>query len=134
MVLWRDAIPGQGTEEVHEFRRTVRRRQAASRPPVRRWFGALGRELHAGWPMAQAAARAGFPRHVIRAIQAADSGGDLVAGMRALAEGLAEDVAELGARQEHLVRVLSTLVAAALVAGFFVLTYLPLLSSTFSQL
>ena len=46
---------------------------------------------------------------------------------------LAEDVTELGARQEHLVRVGSTLLAAALVAGFFLLTYLPLLSSTFSQ-
>ena len=108
--------------------------QAATRPAVRRWFGALGLELHAGWPLAQAAVRAGFPQHVIRAIQAADSGGDLVAGMRALAEGLAEDVTELGTRQEHLVRVLSTLVAAALVGLFFVLTYLPLLASTFSQL
>ncbi len=108
--------------------------QAATRPAVRRWFTALGRELHAGWPLAQAAMRAGFPRHVIRALQAADSGGDVVAGLRSLAQGLGEDVDALSARQEHLVRVLSTLVAAGLVAGFFLLTYLPLLSSTFSQL
>jgi len=108
--------------------------QAATRPAVRRWFAALGRELHSGWPLAQAALRAGFPRHVIRAVQAADSGGDLVAGLRSLAESLGEDVNDLSARQEHLVRVLSTLLAAALVAGFFLVTYLPLLSSTFSRL
>jgi len=107
---------------------------AATRPAVRRWFAALGRELRASWPLPQAAVRAGFPGHVIRAIQAADSGGDLVAGLRALSDTLSEDVTELGARQEHLVRVASTLLAAALVAGFFLLTYLPLLSSTFSQL
>lgn len=108
--------------------------QAATRPKLRRWFAALGRELRAGWPLAQAAARAGFPRHVIRSVQAADSGGDVVAGLRSLAAGLAEDVSELSVRQEHLVRVVSTLVAAVLVGAFFVVTYLPLLSSTFAQL
>lgn len=108
--------------------------QAATRPAVRRWFAGLGRELRAGWPLPQAAQRAGFPRHVIRAVQAADSGGDMVEGLRVLAAGLGEDVADLSARQEHLVRVLSTLAAAALVAGFFLVTYLPLLSSTFAQL
>ena len=107
---------------------------AATRPASRRWFQSLGRELRAGWPLVQAAPRAGFPRHVVRAVQAADSGGDLVAGLRALAENLAEDVAELSARQEHLVRVGASLGAAALVALFFLVTYYPILVSTFSQL
>jgi type II secretory pathway component PulF len=107
---------------------------AATRPAARRWFTALALELHAGWPLPEATVRAGFPRHVIRAVQAADSGGDLVAGLRTLADGLAEEVSDLGIRQEHLVRVVSTLVAASLVAVFFLLTYLPLLSATFSQL
>jgi type II secretory pathway component PulF len=107
---------------------------AATRPAARRWFAALGRELHAGWPLVQAVSRAGFPRYVARAVHAADSGGDLVAGLRALAEGLAEDVTELGARQEHWVRVAASLIAAALIAGFFLVTYYPMLASTFSQL
>ena len=107
---------------------------AATRPSTRRWFAALGRELRAGWPLVKAVPRAGFPHHVIRAVQAADSGGDLVAGLRALADSLTEDVVHLSQGQEHLVRVLATVIAAALVAGFFLLTYYPILASTFSQL
>ncbi len=107
---------------------------AATRPAVQRWFGGLGRELRGGWPLTQAVVRAGFPTRVVRAVQAADSGGDLVAGLRQLAQGLAEDVEQLGVRQEHTVRVAATLVAAVMIAGFFLLTYYPILSSTFSQL
>ncbi len=107
---------------------------AASRPLVRSWFVGLGRELHAGWPLVQAVPRAGFPRYVVRAVQAADSGGDVVAGLRALAEGLSEEVLMLGQQQEHVMRVAATLIAAVLVAGFFLLTYYPILASTFSQL
>ena len=107
---------------------------AATRPAVQRCFAALARELRGGWPLVQAVVRAGFPPRVVRAVQAADTGGDLVAGLRLLAQGLAEDVEQLGARQEHLLRVAATLVAAGLIGGFFLLTYYPILSSTFSQL
>lgn len=108
--------------------------QAAGDPLVARAFRQLGLGLRAGWPLVQAVARAGFPAAVQRGVQAADSSGDIVAGLNTLAESLTGDLLALGLRQQHWLRVGSTLAAAVLVAGFFLLTYYPILAATFAQL
>jgi type II secretory pathway component PulF len=103
---------------------------AARRVQSRASFRSLGRQLHGGMSLVAATARAGFPAYVVKGVQAADSGGDLVGGLNLLAARLARDVGLMARRCEHLVRLVTYLALAVGVTAFFMVTYFPVLSVT----
>jgi type II secretory pathway component PulF len=108
--------------------------RAASRPESRVWFDSLARQFRAGLPLVAAVQKAGFPALVVQGIRAADSSGDVVAGVNSMASRLSQDVADFTRNYEHYIRLASYLLAALGVAVFFLVTYYPILASTFAQL
>lgn len=104
--------------------------EAARRGQSRASFRSLGRQLHGGMSLVAATPRAGFPAYVVKGVQAADSGGDLVGGLHLLAARLARDVGHMARRCEHMVRIATYLALAVGVTVFFMITYFPVLSVT----
>ena len=106
--------------------------RAAARPASSAAFRALGRHLRAGVSLVNAVARARFPAYVVGGVQAAESSGDVVGGIERMASRLTMDVEALTRRCEHSVRLVAYTVLAVCVAGFFLLSYYPILSTTLS--
>ncbi len=106
---------------------------AAARPQSKEAFMNMHRLLRSGSPIESAVVKAGFPVYVVRGIQAAVSGGDLVGGLEDLCKDLAADVEEYTMKLKDNIQLAATGVLSAFVLAFFMVTYYPIISATLAQ-
>jgi type II secretory pathway component PulF len=106
---------------------------AAVRPASRESFLTMHRLLRSGSKIVDAVAKSGFPIYIVRGVQAADSGGELVAGLDDMCKDLAQDIEEYTSKLKDFISLASVAVLSLFVLIFFMLSYYPILSSTLSQ-
>ena len=106
---------------------------AAARPQTKEAFMNMHRLLRSGAPIESAVVKSGFPEYVVRGIQAAVSGGDLVGGLEDLCKDLAADVEEYTMKLKDNIQLAATGVLSAFVLAFFMVTYYPIISATLAQ-
>lgn len=106
---------------------------AAAREESRDCFLNMNRLLRSGLSIAESAPKAGFPVYIVRGVQAADSGGDLVSGLEDMCKDLSQDVEEYTAKLKDFIQLLSVAFLSAFVLLFFMVSYFPIISATLSQ-
>ena len=106
---------------------------AAAREESKDNFLNMNRLLRSGLNIVESAPKAGFPVYVVRGLQAADSSGDLVAGVEDMCKDLSQDVEEYTAKLKDFIQLLSVALLSAFVLLFFMVSYFPIISATLSQ-
>jgi type II secretory pathway component PulF len=108
--------------------------EAAVRPESRASFLTMHRLLRSGSKIADAVPKSGFPIYIVRGVQAAESGGELVLGLDDMCKDLAQDIEEYTAKLKDFISLASISILSLFVLIFFMLSYYPILSSTLSQI
>ena len=106
---------------------------AAARPQSRDAFMNMHRLLRSGATIESAVVKAEFPVYVLRGVQAAVSGGDLVGGLEDMCKDLAADVDEYTSKLKDNIQLAATAILSAFVLAFFMVTYFPIISATLSM-
>jgi type II secretory pathway component PulF len=108
--------------------------RAAKRDDSRQAFLKLGRLMESGRSLEDSVAPAGFPPFVVTGVKSATTGGNLVEGIADMVKNLDEDVLALTESLKENVKIFAVLVMGLGLAGIFMVTYYPLVSTVLSAL
>lgn len=106
---------------------------AAARPESKECFINMNRLIRSGSTIAESVPKAGFPVYIVRGVQAADSGGDLVSGIDDMCKDLTQDIEEYSAKLKDFISLCSVGILSLFVCLFFMVSYYPIISATLSQ-
>ena len=107
---------------------------AAKRFDSRAQFKKLGRLVESGRSIEDSIQVAGFPVFIVSGIRSAESGGDLVIGLKDMVKNLEEDVFSMTEILQENVKIVALMGVAAGVTFIFFVTYYPIISSVLSSL